>query len=764
MRTRPYPNIAANNSYGPHRGRLYLVYASNNPVGNGNKPDIYCRFSDNNGTSWSSPVIVNDDANSTANHNWFPAIWCEKNTGRLYVSWMDTRDCPTADSCMIYASYSDDGVSFAQNQKISNKKMKINCSSCGGGGTPMYLGDYNGIAANEQGSMLAWTDFRDNNFGSYVGYFPDYAMRLTLMENDTLADSLGIKLEVPSVKLYTHSVEFSATSEPAPTSGSFDYVFPQGNQLSTFPGSVDMYVVKQGSVPPGTYLLTVTAKGPNGSPIHKRTQFFKVVNSAPAAAFAASSTGICQGTSVDFTDQSSGSPTAWEWTFQGGVPSSSTVKNPTGIVYSSVGSYDVTLKVTNSYGTNTSTQTGFITASVPPAAPTTTNMSVCIGSPVPSLSATGTEIKWYSDAGLTTQVGSGNTLITGQNQPGAYTYYATQSTVGCEGPSATATLNIYAKPEATLSDFDSTCSAYPAFDLVNGLPAGGVYSGNGVDNNMFAPTVAGTGVHEITYIYQDGNGCSDTATNTIKVNESPVTSLAAFNPVCANAASFTLTGGLPEGGTFSGTGVANGMFDPAVAGAGDHVIAYTIPPVGGCGGYSEQTITVYNIPAVNLGNDTSVCANHTITLDGTAMATSYLWSPGGATTSTVVVDSAGIGIGSVAYSVVATNDKNCSSSDEITVTFKDCTGIDEFARALNLNIYPNPGKGLFVIELNTEKAFVLDMNVTNPLGKQIFSDQNIRVNGTLRYNLDLSGQADGVYVLYIKDASSSLSRKIVIRK
>ena len=76
MRTRPYPFITADNSYGPNRGRFYLVYASNTPSGNGNKPDIFCRYSDNQGTSWSSPVVVNDDVNTTANNQWHPSIWC----------------------------------------------------------------------------------------------------------------------------------------------------------------------------------------------------------------------------------------------------------------------------------------------------------------------------------------------------------------------------------------------------------------------------------------------------------------------------------------------------------------------------------------------------------------------------------------------------------------------------------------------------------------------------------------------------------------
>lgn len=54
MRTRPYPFISADNSYGPNRGRLYLIYASNTPVGCGNKPDIFCRYSTDFGVNWSA--------------------------------------------------------------------------------------------------------------------------------------------------------------------------------------------------------------------------------------------------------------------------------------------------------------------------------------------------------------------------------------------------------------------------------------------------------------------------------------------------------------------------------------------------------------------------------------------------------------------------------------------------------------------------------------------------------------------------------------
>ena len=64
MRCRPYPMIAADNSYGPYRGRFYIVYASNEPAGSGNKSDIFLRYSTDQGTTWSARVTVNDDPNT----------------------------------------------------------------------------------------------------------------------------------------------------------------------------------------------------------------------------------------------------------------------------------------------------------------------------------------------------------------------------------------------------------------------------------------------------------------------------------------------------------------------------------------------------------------------------------------------------------------------------------------------------------------------------------------------------------------------------
>jgi len=279
MRTRPYPFIAADQSSGSYRGRLYCVYASNTPAGNGNKPDIFCRYSTNQGTTWSSAIKVNDDINTTANHQWHPSIWCDKSSGRLFVKWMDTRDTPTSDSAYIYASYSDNGgVTWAPNQRISNQKMKINCTTCGGG-TPRYQGDYDAIVSTNNQSLMMWTDFRYGNFGSYVGYFPDFAMKVspstTTIENS--GDSAFINIDVPSIKLYNSTAIFSANISPTPPSGSIILDFPQGNTLNTFPGSVPLRVRTSGNVTLGTYTINIQGEGSNGTPVHRRTATLNVI-------------------------------------------------------------------------------------------------------------------------------------------------------------------------------------------------------------------------------------------------------------------------------------------------------------------------------------------------------------------------------------------------------------------------------------------------------------------------------------------------------
>jgi hypothetical protein len=266
MRCRPYPMIAADNSFGPYRGRFYLVYASNNPAGNGNKSDIFLRYSTDQGATWTSPRIVNDDVNSQNNFQFHPAIWCDKETGRLYIKFYDTRRVPTSDSMDVYATYTDDGgETFAPNQRLTNRTFRINFTNAT---TATYRGDYDAISSNRIAAMACWTDFRNSNYLGMTAYFPDYAM-LARSARDTLknTDSTTITVTVPSVKLYTHSVRFSAAVSP---SAPFILTWIGRDSLTSYPDSVQLRIRTNG-VPDGNYVVTITGEGPNGTPVHRRT-------------------------------------------------------------------------------------------------------------------------------------------------------------------------------------------------------------------------------------------------------------------------------------------------------------------------------------------------------------------------------------------------------------------------------------------------------------------------------------------------------------
>lgn len=88
----------------------------------------------------------------------------------------------------------------------------------------------------------------------------------------------------------------------------------------------------------------------------------------PVANFSANQTSGAPGLSVNFSDLSTGNPSSWSWTFQGGSPSTSSQQNPTGITFNSVGSYSVTLTATNGWGNDSETKTGYITIGNPPIA------------------------------------------------------------------------------------------------------------------------------------------------------------------------------------------------------------------------------------------------------------------------------------------------------------------------------------------------------------------------------------------------------------
>jgi hypothetical protein len=101
-------NLAWDISGGSHNGRLYAVYVDA-PSTSSNDTNIFVRFSDNNGTTWSAPVRVNDDA--TSNSQIQPAIAVDQTTGDVAVTWYDVQvryRIPEATSVRVWEVVSRD--------------------------------------------------------------------------------------------------------------------------------------------------------------------------------------------------------------------------------------------------------------------------------------------------------------------------------------------------------------------------------------------------------------------------------------------------------------------------------------------------------------------------------------------------------------------------------------------------------------------------------------------------------------------------------
>ncbi|MCB0396328.1 MAG: T9SS type A sorting domain-containing protein [Flavobacteriales bacterium] len=125
----------------------------------------------------------------------------------------------------------------------------------------------------------------------------------------------------------------------------------------------------------------------------------------PVAGFDVDNSTTCSGT-VQFFDQSTVGPTGWMWSFGDG--NSSTTQNPVH-TYTSNGTFNVKLVVSNAYGQDSITKNAVVTVNKPNA-PTGQGDDLC-GSGTANLSATGSggTLNWYDAANGGNLVHTGGT-------------------------------------------------------------------------------------------------------------------------------------------------------------------------------------------------------------------------------------------------------------------------------------------------------------------------------------------------------------------
>ena len=156
------PGLAWDRTGGPHNGRVYLVYTLEQQNESDNT-DIYLRYSDNNGATWSPPKRLNDDA--TMNSQFLPKISLDPTSGTIAVVWYDARnDLGTGssgdtdglpnDDAQFWGTFSSDaGASFSSNIQIS-----AGTSNSHDSGNGIDYGDYTGLSFYGGIAHPAWSD------------------------------------------------------------------------------------------------------------------------------------------------------------------------------------------------------------------------------------------------------------------------------------------------------------------------------------------------------------------------------------------------------------------------------------------------------------------------------------------------------------------------------------------------------------------------------------------------------------------------------
>ncbi len=173
--------------------------------------------------------------------------------------------------------------------------------------------------------------------------------------------------------------------------------------------------------------------------------------------------------------------------------------------------------------------------------------------------------------------------------------------------------------DATITQPPPLCIAAPAINLT-AVDLGGTWTGVGITNasaGTFDPATAGIGVHTITYTIAGSCPATDTVIITVlAVYNATITNV---GPMCISAPAFIMSAA-SAGGTWTGTGITNaatGTFDPATAGAGVHLITYTIS--GLCGTNDTALVTVIALPVISFTTDTTEgCDPAVISFSGTA--------------------------------------------------------------------------------------------------------------------------------------------------
>ncbi|NMB79935.1 MAG: PKD domain-containing protein [Methanomicrobiales archaeon] len=290
----------------------------------------------------------------------------------------------------------------------------------------------------------------------------------------------------------------------------------------------------------GTYTVTLTVTNADGSDTISKTDYITSSETlaAPVASYISAVTSGTAPLTVQFADSSTNTPTSWAWSFGDG--STSTSQNPSH-TYSSAGSYTVTLTAINAGGSNTISQSSYITVTEEASVPVASFVSAVTTGTAPLTvqfadSSTNTPTSWawsFGDGSTSTEQNPSHTY----SSEGSYTVTLTATnTAGSDTSSQEAYITVTdAEPVASFTS-NMTYGTAPFAIQFNDTSA------NSPTSWSWAFGDGGTSTEQNpVYEYTDAGNytVSLTATNSAGSNSTYTSSYITVDAVSTPAPSFT---------------------------------------------------------------------------------------------------------------------------------------------------------------------------------------------------------------------------------
>ena len=144
------------------------------------------------------------------------------------------------------------------------------------------------------------------------------------------------------------------------------------------------------------------------------------------------------------------------------------------------------------------------------------SINLCYGDAYPTLSAIyhpENTYQWLKDGVAISGATNANLATT---QDGVYTVQVTNPGA-CSNVSTAVNVISNLLPAVSFSGLDTAiCELDAALTLV-GVPAGGTFTGTGINGNVFDPAVATAGLYDISYTYTNASGCDTTVIQSVEV-------------------------------------------------------------------------------------------------------------------------------------------------------------------------------------------------------------------------------------------------------